>query len=400
MNIVAGVRFPPDRHHLGACGVQSIQRRVSRGANPALVFVVIQPLVMVRSVKHRLAEVSDHTHQRGGILWRGTTAAATGRGRGGRGSRGRGTWSGGSRRGGLGRVQSGEVLGHRIGTRSADRARLVLVVVSDLATAAEAAWASERDVESNGGLDDRLAAREAAGIDQGRLPGGDRAAGGDQEVSEAQLPPLLGQCAEVHRRGDLVLGGHPVAVIVGGPRQGEVGVVDRSPRAGARLDGVRVLPLRGHQVDEAGIDDQPLPLDHLGVERDLDLVERANVSNHTVADDHGTVFDRLTADRDDLRPLHGVGGGVIVEPEVGRPECRPDRHGQGRGGQRGQRSEPRCNEMCEARHGQYLPAWCQIRSGGGITALGEEKSAKNLRPGVVQERDDQAEGWVVRDCLK
>ena len=132
---------------------------------------------------------------------------------------------------------------------------------------------SEVDVERDGSLDDRLAARQPAQADQGALAGGDGPAGRREQVGEAQPPARLGQgVGELERPGDLELGGQPLAIVGRRRGQGRLGQVDRPAPSGGRPFHARPLPHRREQVDEAGIDHQALALDHLGVEGDADLL--------------------------------------------------------------------------------------------------------------------------------
>ena len=72
--------------------------------------------------------------------------------------------------------------------------------------------------------------------------------------------------------GDLELGRQPLAVVGGRRGQGRLGEVHRPAPTGGRPVNARPLPHRREQVDEAGINHQPLAVDHLGVEGDRRLL--------------------------------------------------------------------------------------------------------------------------------
>ena len=141
------------------------------------------------------------------------------------------------------------------------------------------------DVQRDGSLDDRLATGQPAQADQGALAGRDGAAGRREEVGEAQPTTRLDQrVGELERPGDLELGGQPLAVVGRRRGQGRLGQVDRPAPAGRRPLDARPLADRREQVDEAGIDDQPLALDHLGVVGDRDVLVRPDRLDHPAPD--------------------------------------------------------------------------------------------------------------------
>ena len=91
------------------------------------------------------------------------------------------------------------------------------------------------DVERDGGLDDRLPARQTAQADQGTLARGDRAAGGREQVGESE--PAMGLdhgLGQLERAGRLEFGRQPLAVVGRRRGQGRLGEVDRPAPSGRR----------------------------------------------------------------------------------------------------------------------------------------------------------------------
>ena len=175
------------------------------------------------------------------------------------------------------------------------------------------------DVERDGSLDDRLAARQPAQADEGALPGGDGPARRRQQVGEAQAPARLDQgVGELERPGGLELGGQPLAIIGGRRGQGRLGEIHRPASSGGRPIHARPLPHRREQVDEAGIDHEPLALDQLGVVGDRGLLGRSHRLDHPAPHDHGPRVVDLPRSGDDLRVLDREDRRIAVSWPHGR----------------------------------------------------------------------------------
>ena len=181
---------------------------------------------------------------------------------------------------------------------------------------------SEGDVQGHGRLDERLAARQAAGPDQRALARGDGAAGGGQDVGEARAsgaPRRWRRAVPGPRRP------RTRASSRCGCRPGSTaGRNRRTERPGRRRSSTGSPPAgwpEGRvQVDEAGVDEHPLAVDRLGVERDLDLGRPARRPRSRRGGRPPCPPRSAARAGDDLRPLDRVGRRVVVGPEVGREQ--------------------------------------------------------------------------------